>query len=92
MATYKKYRIENKEVIFAKTSRQFVNRLRNGSYFDYNNTNAVFKLKFAERYKTITGKVIECDINDDDAFVAELIRHGFIKTVEDYKYPNNYSN
>lgn len=84
MTSLKRYRIENKETIFAKTPTGFVTKLRRGSYFDHNTTNAVFKLKFSERYKTITGKQINCDINDDEAFVNELIKHGFIKSVEDY--------
>lgn len=78
---YKKYIIQNKEVIFAKTEKQFVNRLRKGSYFDSDCTNTVYKIKFAERFEMITGKKIDCAINDDVAFVAELKKHGFIISV-----------
>ena len=82
MKKLQKYSIENDEIIYASSAKQFINRLRKGSYFDYNNTNLVYKYKFAQRYKTVTGKQIECDLKDDDAFVSELIKHGFIKSVE----------
>jgi len=80
------YKIENNEVIVAKTSTEFVTKLRTGSYFDYNCSNTVYKIKFAQRYKVVSGNKINCDLKDDDAFVAELLKYGFIKSILEYPY------
>ena len=87
----KKYKIENNEVIFAKDATEFVTKLRQGSYFDYNCSNRVFKIKFAERFKTITGKEIQCIVSDNNAFVDELLKHGFVKSIEEHKQKLNIS-
>lgn len=82
----KKYKIENNEVIFARTATEFITKLRKGSYFDYKCSNIVYKMKFAQRYMVITGNKINCDLKDDDAFVAELLKYGFIKSIQEYPY------
>jgi hypothetical protein len=78
----KKYNIDNDEVIYANTPEEFMINLRKGSMFDYKTPDIIYQKEFFERIETMYGKTINCKVGDFDCYIKELIRVGFIKSVE----------
>lgn len=78
----KKYCIDNDEVIYANTPEEFMINLRKGSMFDSETPDIIYQIEFFERIETMYGKAINCKVKDYDCYIKELIRVGFIKSVE----------
>lgn len=79
----KKYFIQNDEVIYAESPRQFVTRLRQGSWFDSNCTDEEYMANFAGRYKI--SKSVDMKYSNADEFLNILIETGFVEKIEDVK-------
>jgi hypothetical protein len=79
----KKYFIENDEVIHAESPRQFVTRLRTGSWFDSDCTDEEYMANFAKRYKISSG--VDMKYSNAEEFLNVLIETGFVKRIVDVK-------
>lgn len=83
-ATMKRYLIDNDEVIYASTGKQFMERLWRGSFCaaDYPDLNT-YILDFDKRLKMTKGVHLTCGVFDFDGMVEQLQACGFIHSIED---------
>lgn len=65
--------------IVAYSPEEFLRQLRTGSRFDSEGTDTDYMVRFAHRLQELEGYLVSTD--SPDAFLADLIRHGFV-TVE----------
>lgn len=65
--------------IVAYSPEEFLRQLRTGSRFDSKGTDTDYMVRFAHRLQELEGYLVSTD--SPDAFLADLIRHGFV-TVE----------
>jgi uncharacterized protein YutE (UPF0331/DUF86 family) len=73
----KNYELADGGKIAASTSEEFVQLLREGSWFDSDCTDEEFMERFASRYKLLHGVDVSCDTAEH--FVADLNKYGYIK-------------
>lgn len=76
----KKYKLSDGGVINAANALEFVKQLQKGSKFDNEGTPEEYMIRFAERYKEYSGATV--NTSNPDAFVADLIAHRYIESVE----------
>lgn len=73
------YRLKDGDKIVATSPADFLHQLRTGSRFDSEGTDEAYMVRFAHRLQELEGYLVSTD--SPDAFLADLIRHGFV-TVE----------
>lgn len=70
------YTLRGGDRIVATSPADFLHQLRTGSRFDSQGTDDEFMVRFAHRLQELEGYLVSTD--SPDAFLADLIAHGFV--------------
>lgn len=70
------YRLKDGDRVVATSPADFLHQLHTGSRFDHEGTDAEYMQRFAHRLEELEGYSISTE--SPEAFLADLIAHGFV--------------